>query len=109
MTTRVKLACYGVILALCTFRVGAQTPQGSSTGGDAIKAKSEEVLLDVVVRDKKGHMVNDLKPEDFKIFDNGEEKKILSFRLVQGAEAVASGGTRTQLDPLRQVRLITLI
>src|SRR5215813_8833021 len=87
----------------------AQQSQGTSSQEPAIKTKTEEVLLDVVVRDKKGHAVNDLKPEDFQIFDNGEQKQITSFRLVQGSEAIAVGGSRTQLDPLRQIRSVTLI
>lgn len=87
----------------------AQQPQGKDSQAPTIRAKTEEVLLDVVVRDKKGHAVNDLKPEDFQIFDNGEQRQITSFRLVQGSEAIAAGGTRTQLDPLRQIRLVTLI
>jgi len=77
--------------------------------GAAVRTTSEEVLLDVVVRDKKGHAVNNLKPDDFQVFDNGEPKKIIAFRLVQGGEAVAEGGARTQLDPLRQIRLVTMI
>ncbi|HKR85713.1 MAG TPA: VWA domain-containing protein, partial [Terriglobales bacterium] len=81
------------------------TPAPSNT----IQSKTEEVLLDVVVRDKKGHPVSDLKAEDFQVLDNGAPRKISSFRLVQGREAVASGGSRTQLDPLQQVRLITMI
>jgi VWFA-related protein len=89
--------------------VYAQQPQTPSAAGPAIKAAAEEVLLDVVVRDKKGHRVDDLKPEDFQIFDNGEPKKITSFRLVRGGEAIGAGGTRTQLDPLRQIRLVTMI
>ena len=87
----------------------AQQPESQESQGAGIKAKTEEVLLDVVVRDKKGHAVNSLKPEDFQIFDNGEPKSINSFRLVQGSEAVAAGGSRTQLDPLRQIRLVTMI
>jgi VWFA-related protein len=74
-----------------------------------LQSKSEEVLLDVVVRDKKSHLITDLKPEDFQVWDNGEAKKISAFRLVQGGEAIAGGGSRTQLDPLQQVRLITMI
>jgi VWFA-related protein len=69
----------------------------------------EEVLLDVVVRDKKGHLIKDLKPEDFSVLDNGQKKSIKSFRLVEGKEGVSSTGGRTQLDPLRQIRLVTLI
>jgi len=85
-----------------------QTPTGSATGG-VVKAASEEVLLDVVVRDKKGHEVKDLKPESFQIFDNGQAKKILSFRLIDGNEAVGLSGARTPLDPLRKVRVVTMI
>lgn len=89
----------------------AQQPQAqtSSSQGPAIQTKSEEVVLDVVVRDKKGHAVYDLTPKDFEVYDNGEPRKINSFRLVQGTEAIVAGGTRTQLDPLRQIRLLTLI
>src|SRR5215467_4523866 len=75
----------------------------------SIQKRSEEVVLDVVVRDKKGRAVSDLKPEDFQIYDNGEPKKVSTFRLVQGSEAVGTGGIRAQLDPLRQIRLVTLM
>src|SRR6266498_126610 len=96
-------------IILFTGYVFAQAQASQNSPESTIKSTSEEVLLDVVVRDKKGHLVSDLKPEDLRVFDNGVEKKISSFRLVQGGEAVASGGTRTQLDPLRQIRLLTLI
>jgi VWFA-related protein len=87
----------------------AQQNPSALPQGSAVRTTSEEVLLDVVVRDKKGRPINNLKPEDFQIFDNGELKKIIAFRLVQGGEAVAAGGSRMQLDPLRQVRLVTMI
>lgn len=77
-----------------------------------IKGGAEEVVLDVIVRDKHGKAVIDLTPRDFEITDNGEKHPVKSFRLVQGAEAIApvSGAAqRTQLDPLRQIRLVTLI
>lgn len=73
------------------------------------KAGSEETVLDVVVRDKKGRLVMDLAQNDFTIQDNGESKPIKSFRIVQGTEAINSSGGRAQLDPLRQLRLITLV
>jgi VWFA-related protein len=83
------------------------TPEKSQT---VIKGGSEEVVLDVIVRDKHGKAVTDLSPQDFDITDNGERHAVKSFRLVEGAEAVAAaGGARTQLDPLRQIRLVTMI
>ena len=78
----------------------AQTP--------TIKAGTEEVLLDVVIRDKKGKPVNDVKPEDLTVLDDGAKQTVTSFRLVQGKEAISHTGVVTQLDPMRQVRLVTL-
>ena len=85
-----------------------QTQTPSASGGD-VKSATGEVLLDVVVRDKKGRAVKDLKSGDFQVFDNGEPKEIKSFRLIEGKEAVAVDGARTPLDPLQQVRLVTMI
>ncbi len=90
----------------------AQTASGPAPEKSqaVIKGGGEEVVLDVIVRDKHGKAVTDLEPQDFEITDNGERHAVKSFRLVEGAEAVAAaGGARTQLDPLRQIRLVTLI
>ncbi|MGA8028563.1 MAG: VWA domain-containing protein [Bryobacteraceae bacterium] len=74
-----------------------------------LKAGSEEVMVDLVVRDKKGRAITDLKASDFTLLDNGDKKTIKTFRLVQGTESVDASGAHTQLDPLRQIRLVTLI
>jgi VWFA-related protein len=100
------LVIAGTLWTTLPLRAQEAAPSSPTT---TIQSKSEEVLLDVVVRDKKGRTVTDLKPEDFQILDNGEPKKINAFRLVQEGEAISSGGSRTQLDPLQQVRLITMI
>jgi len=99
-------AAVALFMSLAVF---AQQPQTPSAPGPRVRAAAEEVLLDVVVRDKKGHEVNDLKAEDFQIFDNGEPKEITSFRLIEGKEAIGAGGARKPLDPLQQVRLVTII
>jgi len=111
MKTSYRVVCFcvsAIALSFAPASYGQQNPTAPSQA-TAIRKTSEEVLLDVVVRDKKGRPVNNLKPEDFQIFDNGEQKQIIAFRLVQGGEAVTAGGARTQLDPLRQVRLVTMI
>jgi len=73
-----------------------------------VKTNVDEVLLDLIVRDKKGKPITDLKPEEIAITDNGAKQSILSFRLVRGSEAVSSTGASMPLDPLRQIRLVTL-
>jgi VWFA-related protein len=73
-----------------------------------IKTSVDEVLLDLVVRDKKGKPITDLTPEELIVTDNGSKQTILSFRQVRGTEAVSSTGAATPLDPFRQIRLVTL-
>ena len=76
--------------------------------GSTVKSNVDEVLLDLIVRDKKGKPVTDLKSEDISVLDNGAKQTITSFRLVSGADALTSSGVKTPLDPLRQIRLVTL-
>jgi VWFA-related protein len=73
-----------------------------------VKTSIEEVLLDIIVRDKKGKPITDLKAEELTIIDNGAPQTITSFRLVRGAEAISQTGATSKLDPLRQLRLVTL-
>jgi len=81
----------------------------------AIQTSGEEVLVDVVVRDKKGHAVTNLPQSVFTVLDEGAPREIASFRLVKGTEAVSSPdaartmATVQKLDPIRQIRLVSLI
>jgi VWFA-related protein len=105
-------------LVLTATAVAQQTPspfppQAQPT---SIKTTAEEVILDVVVRDKKGKQVRDLGPADFEVTDNGVKQTIRSVRLVEGREAISKGtgaggakSTPAALDPLRQIRLVTMV
>ena len=76
--------------------------------GSTVKTTVDEVLLDFIVRDKKGKPVTDLKPGDLTVLDNGAKQNLTSFRLVSGSDALTATGVKTTLDPLRQIRLVTL-
>ena len=65
-------------------------------------------MFDIVARDKKGKPIMDLKPGDITVIDNGVKQKLTSFRLVRGNEVITQTGATTKLDPLRQMRLVTL-
>jgi VWFA-related protein len=85
----------------------AQRPQAT------FETQSTIVLLDVVVRDKKGRPVRDLRPGELQVYENGQRRELTSFRLVEGqvseervAPAAASG---LQPDPNRQVSLVTMV
>jgi VWFA-related protein len=85
----------------------AQTPPQDAK--PTIQTSGEEVLVDVVVRDAKGHAITNLPQSSFTLTDEGEVKQITSFRLVRGTESVSQAGAATKLDALRQIRLISLI
>jgi VWFA-related protein len=94
-----------ILLSLLVFPLLAQTPQPPQP---EIRTGADEVILDVVVRDKKGKLLRELGPADFEVYDNGVKMPIRSVRLVEGKEATTKAGT-TPLDPLRQIRLVTLV
>lgn len=49
---------------------------------EVIRVRSNEVRLDVVVKDKKGRPIRDLKTTDFEIMEDGVPQKVESFRFV---------------------------
>jgi VWFA-related protein len=49
------------------------------------------VTLDLVVRDKKGRPVRDLKPGDIEVFEDDARCPVRSFRLVEGESGVEAG------------------
>jgi hypothetical protein len=74
-----KLRAALCLLSMSVFRGQIPPP--------ATHATTQEVLLDLVVRDKKGRRVADVNRSDLEIYDNGVRREITSFRLIEGAEA----------------------
>src|SRR5438105_721869 len=63
--------------------------QTKSADDDVVKINSNLVSLDVIVKDKKGKAITDLKSEDFSVFENGVTQKVEFFdsTLTSGSEA----------------------
>jgi VWFA-related protein len=84
----------------------AQTPTTSPSSQGAIR--TSEVLLDVLVHDKKGRIVRDLKSEEIEVFEDGVKQPINSFRFLDARDAAnisESGKANTQ----KQLNLVTLV
>ena len=66
---------------------------------DVVKVKSNLVNIDVIVKDKKGKYISDLKPEDFTVVENGVAQKIEFFDapLMRNEVKTASPGTTTTI------------
>ena len=91
-----------VTIMLCVLVVLAQSQEKKETkksadDDDVIKVTSNLVSLDVIVKDKKGKAITDLKPEDFTVFENGVAQKIDFFdsTLSSGPEAQPTTATTT--------------
>ena len=72
----------------------AQTP--AQDQDDVVRVRSNEVRLDVVVKDKKGRPIRDLKAGDFEVLEDGVAQKVESFRFV--SREAAPAGTETKND-----------
>jgi len=66
---------------------GQTKPPASS-----IRVTSELVLANVVVRDKKGNLIRDLKKEDFTLFEDGKKQQISTFDFENVDQVEAAGG-----------------
>src|SRR5215475_14380884 len=79
---RFILAGFGLLLVAALLCFGqseaAKTPEQTTV------VNVNEVSLNLVVRDKHGKLVSDLKPEDITISDGGTPVKISQLRLVSG-------------------------
>ena len=100
-----------VSLAMCLCALGAQEPSktpGSAAPQTAIRARAQEVLLDLVVRDKKGTPLTDLTANNVQVLDEGTPGKIMGLRLVSGGDA-AGLGPQVANDSSRHARLVSLV
>ncbi len=73
---------------------------------DVVRFRSNEVQLDIVVKDKKGRPVKDLKAVDFEVFEDGVLQKVESFRFIareapaaKSSESKSTAATATTTPP----------
>jgi len=98
----------------------AQGQSQQDTSGQAtpptVRSTAQEVVLDMVFRDKKGRTIRDIRPEEIHVSEDGVEQRLTAFRVVDGKTAESltvpkssvEGGSLS-LDPMREVRLVTLV
>jgi VWFA-related protein len=94
--TRQSSIAVAVLSALAMAGVDAQPPAQRAAG--TVQARVTAVLVDVVVRDKRGDPVRDLAQSDFQLFEDGVPQTIASFTPVF-AGAVAPGAEAPAASP----------
>lgn len=82
MTITPRAASFSLSLTLIFAAVSAQQPSttpSQSSPVSTLKVQVNEVIVPVIVRDKKGQLVPNLKADDFTLTDNGDPQAIKSF------------------------------
>ncbi len=77
--------------------VSVEAPKPSATppieeDDDVVKISTALIQLDVVVTDKNGKLITDLKPEDFEVLENGERQTITNLSYFSGQQTSAADG-----------------
>ena len=88
---------------LFSLSIFAQTPRPAATppveaDEDVVKITTALIQLDVVVTDKSGKLVTDLKPEDFEVTENGERQPITNLSYFASQKNAAADGILTTLN-----------
>lgn len=109
-----RLLSLAVVLSVAA-PASSQTPRPSlpaEASPPAFRSGTAVVLLDVVVRDKKGRPVPDIKPEEVEVYEDGTRQKIEGFRWV-ATEAVRVEGAAAPPplvpDAARQLNLVSFV
>lgn len=101
------------LVACIPLSASAQTAADKQTAPQEkpLKLRTDEVIVDAVVLDKKNHTVSDLANDDFELYEDGVKQKITSFRfesLASASQTVTSGANSTPAGP-RTINLISLV
>jgi VWFA-related protein len=97
----------GSLCGLVASPLGAQGTHPPESGL-TIRSNVNEVMLDLVVRDKHGKLVKNLKPGDLEIYEDGVRQDMRSFRLIAGPEALPpqeppAASAKPETAPARRV------
>jgi VWFA-related protein len=73
------MAAAAVLTCASVLNLLAQQPAASGQQPTRLRVTTELVLVNVVVRDKKGNLVTGLKKEDFTLLEDGKKQDVSSF------------------------------
>ncbi len=87
---------------------GSEVKQPAATGEYSLSVKVRMVLVDAVVKDRSGRMIDNLKKEDFLVFEDGEQQPLTGFSRDELPLAIAlvvdrSGSVSPYIAELRRI------
>lgn len=103
-----------VAVLLLAIMFGSIAVLAQQTDDEVVRVKANLVNIDVIVKDKKGKYIADLKPEDFTILENGVVQKIEFFDAPlslteRTAKAAAAGAPEATTPPNTARNYVALV
>ncbi|MGC1484028.1 MAG: VWA domain-containing protein [Candidatus Acidiferrum sp.] len=92
------IAVYCFVFLLCTNLAARQKDARTQEGPARIQVTVNAVMVPVVVRDAQGRVVEDLKKEDFQVFDKNKLQVISGFTIEKRA-GLESGAKEAEASP----------
>jgi len=99
MTQRQMLLASAVVMLTLAVAGHAQQPAPPQRAPDTVTQGVTAVLVDVVVRDRRGQPVRDLTQADFQVFEEGVAQPIGSFSRVSDGATVPLAETKPTAPP----------
>ena len=99
-------------LLILTPSVARAQQEAEGSQASAFRSGATAVVLDVVVRDKRGRPIRDVQQGELTVLEDGKPRDLRSFRLVEranGAMAPAPAGDPAAPDVLRHPTLMVLV
>jgi VWFA-related protein len=104
-TPLLRLAVLFVWLPSCG--LAQTTTQPAPSPLSTLGVKTSEVLLDVLVHDKKGRIIRDLRSEEIEVFEDGVKQPVNSFRFIETDHKTPAEAASKAAAP--QLNLVTLV
>lgn len=80
-------------------------PNDQDEDAPLVKITTDLVQMDVVVTDKKGNQITDLKAEDFEVSEDGVAQKITNFSYISIKDKPTVKNTNPQVAPPKNLRV----
>ena len=105
-------AAFFTVLFLSAVSVYAQNPTRTPPDEDVLKISTTLIQVDVTVTGKDGKVINDLKAEDFEVYENGKKQDITNFSFISVNKPIENRNQQTigkdkNSIPIPPVRLKT--
>jgi VWFA-related protein len=114
LPTRLYLAALAVASCAAALGGGGSAVQANQAPASDQKpvfaSGTTKVILDVVVRDKKGRPVPDLRADEIEVYEEGVKQTVEAFERIEAATTTTPGAApAARPDATRQLNLVTFV